>query len=146
MSGVQAPNLVGSYWVTPTATALNRAWKLFKGRLSPYFELRRHALKLAFFPTGRRDSDGMVLDLDWSSITGTGHRDIGELRITDVIGGYDNLRIVFFVADSVIPGERLPRIWVLTVFRKKNERFSANELKSFSARRQLIIERNYKRG
>ncbi|MFO0916516.1 MAG: hypothetical protein U0795_26405 [Pirellulales bacterium] len=141
MSETRSPELFGSHWVTPTGTALNRAWKLFQGRAGPYFELRRHVLKLAYFPSGSVDSQ--VVDIDWDWITGTGEEGIGELRISDVIGGQDNLRVIFFLANQVRSNEPLPRIWILTVLQKKNQRFSPNELRTFAAAKKLIILRHY---
>ncbi len=65
------------------------------------------------------------------------------MRIEETIGGYDNLRVIFFVAARALKGEPLPRIWIMSAFQKKTERFSANELRAFTAGKKLIIKRFY---
>ena len=143
MNGISTGRVLGSYLVKPTPTAMTRAWRLFKGRARDYFELRRHTLKLAHFPGLSSASGGQVLDVDWDWVTGTGERGVGELRISDTIGGFDNLRVIFYVADVALKTDPLPRIWAMTVFQKKNERFSPNELRAFAAMKKMIVARYY---
>ena len=103
--------------------------------------MRKQVLKLMHFPGGNPDSK--VMDLDWDWIDGTGAEAIGEFRIDDTIHGHDNLRAIFFVAPRALKGEPLPRIWIMFVFPKKNERFSPNELRVFAASKKLIVLRHY---
>src|SRR6266581_8945604 len=63
-------------------------------------EIRRHALKLRYWPEKHpTDSSGTVLDLNWSWIRALREFNIGELRLEDTIAGHDNLRIIFFEGD-----------------------------------------------
>ena len=133
--------LRGRYYVYPTGTAIRRTWGLFKGKARPVYILRRHTLKLMYYPGGNPDQK--IMDLNWDWIDGTGQAGIGELRIEETIGGYDNLRVIFFVAARALKGEPLPRIWIMSAFQKKTERFSANELRAFTAGKKLIIKRFY---
>src|SRR5271157_3040200 len=65
-------------------------------RVGDRMEVRRHAMKLRFWPDAAPDAQqGQVMDLDWSWVQGLPWNDIGELRISDVIAGNDNLRIIF---------------------------------------------------
>jgi hypothetical protein len=48
---------------------------------------------------------------------------VGELRISDIIGGHDNLRIIFYVAPKALKGEPLTKIWLLSVLQKKSMDF-----------------------
>jgi hypothetical protein len=106
-------------------------------------ELRRHVLKLRFWPKANaREAAGQVVDLDWSWIQACKGLDIGELRIHDVIGGNDNLRVIFFVGPER-ESESLSCIWVLAVMQKKRDDFTANNLATFRARRLLVLERFY---
>ena len=106
-------------------------------------EVRRHALKLRFWPDGASAlTRGQVLDLDWDWVEGLSFRDIGELRIGDVIAGQNNLRIIFHVGGEKLL-DPLPMIWVLRVFQKKRMDFSSNELAVFSARRRHVRQRFY---
>ena len=136
-------NLFGSYHVTPTASALRDANGLFP-RFGDYQELRRHALKLAYWPTGQMTS-GLVCDLEWDTIKGMPGPKACELRIDDVIGGFNNLRIIFYVFDRtlILQGDVLPRLWLISAMQKKTERFSPNDLKTFSARVTLLRRRKY---
>jgi hypothetical protein len=107
-------------------------------------ELRRHALKLRYWPNpSTSDASGSVLDLDWEWIRGLPGMRIGELRIHDTIGGHNNLRIIFFVADRAPHGGELPCIWILSVFQKKRNDLTAAQLANFKARRTIILERFY---
>ena len=136
--------MLGRYYVYPTATAVRRTWSLFRGSTRSVFVLRKHVLKLMYFPGGHPDSK--VIDLDWDWIDGTGKQGIGELRIEESISGCDNLRVVFFVATTPLKFEPLPRIWILSVFQKKNRRFSPTELRIFTAQKKLVVKRFYSDG
>jgi hypothetical protein len=103
-------------------------------------EVRRHALKLRFWPEPHpTDEGGHVLDLDWCWIRALAGLRIGELRVHDTIGGHDNIRIIFF--DPQWPAEPLPNLWVLAVFQKKRDDFTKANLDTFKARRMIVIER-----
>ncbi|MFN0056551.1 MAG: hypothetical protein ACKV0T_30765 [Planctomycetales bacterium] len=108
-------------------------------------ELRRHVLKLRFWPskTPQTDETGRIIDLNWCRVKALQGLHIGELRIDDVIAGQDNLRVIFFVGDSDVC-EPLPMIWVLNVFQKKRQDFSSNQLKIFKAQREIVLERFYR--
>lgn len=133
----------GNYFISPTGTAITRAWKLVKGSMKEYQKLRRHGLKLAHWPAGM---EGGIpgADLDWDWIKSLESKRIGELRIDEKIGGSENIRIIFCKADHLLPDDVLPRIWLLTVFAKKRQGFTAHELNAFKAMRDLVVRRYYK--
>jgi hypothetical protein len=137
-------SLFGDYHVTPTHTALKEAENLFP-RFRDYQELRRHALKLAFWPKGPVGSGGTVVDLDWDEIKGMSGPRACELRIADIIGGFNNLRLIFYTFEKavVLTGDVLPRLWVIGVMQKKTERFSNNQLRIFSSRVTILRQRKY---
>lgn len=138
--------LFGDYFVVPTATAIVRAWELAGDHVRHYQVLRRHALKLAYWPA----SAPSAIDLDWDWVKGLDR--VGELRIDEPIAGHRNVRVIFFKANLVLAndpigpaGERMQRIWLLTVFAKKTQGFSARELKAWNAMKELIRFRHYGR-
>src|SRR5437899_8745714 len=107
-------------------------------------ELRAQALKLRYWPAREvLDDHGQLIDADWCWIASLKGSHIGELRISDRIGGHENLRIIFYQGDREIC-EPLPMMWVLDVLAKKRDYFTSNELAIFEARRTLVIERFYK--
>ncbi len=133
-------NLTGKYLVKALRPAFRDAHRLCP-RAREQAELRRHALKLRFWPEHHpTDESGKLLDLDWEWIRALKGLDVGELRIQDTIGGNDNLRIIFYVGDRRID-DPLPRIWILAVMQKKRQDFSRANLATFKARRLLVIER-----
>jgi hypothetical protein len=136
-------NLFGNYHVTPSPTALREAHDLFP-RYGDYQEARSHALKLAYWP-GTATESGQVVDLNWEEITGMRAPKACELRIDDTIGGFNNLRIIFYVPKPaiVLPGDALPRIWTIGVLQKKTQRFSNYDLATFAARVKLLRLRWY---
>lgn len=133
--------LTGKYHVLPTPTAMGQAMKLTKGDLRDYFRLKRVGVKLRYFP--ERPPDALSFDMDVSKITGAGKPDIFELRIDEEIAGNDNLRLIFFPVKTVLVGDRIPRLWILSALQKKTKRFSRNQLTTFQFQRQLIITRHY---
>src|SRR4051812_25927843 len=93
------------------------------GRTRDRIEIRRHALKLRYWPEKHPTDDaGRVLDLNWSWIQALKGLNVGELRIEDNIGGNDNLRIIFYEGGSSVRAP-LPLIWVLRVMQKKRNDF-----------------------
>ena len=141
---MNSSRLFGQYHVTPTASCIQDATSLFP-KFHDYQLARRQALKLAFWPkAGPEDKRGQVLDLDWEWIRamGTGMR-VGELRISDVIGGYDNLRIAFYVSLVKRAEDQLPRIWPLSILQKKSKRFSTQDIKTFKGRLKILKARQY---
>lgn len=140
-----ASNLFGQFHVTPTPTALKEALGLFPN-YGDYQELRRHALKLAYWPRGF-DGAGSVGDLDWETIVGMAGPKACELRIDDVIGGLDNLRVIFYVHEPVLvrPGDQLPRLWTIGVMQKKTQRFTTFDLRMFASRVAVVRQRHYPR-
>ncbi len=134
-------SLTGNYLVRAGRWAFQDSQKWLP-RARHRAELRRHALKLRFWPTGISAAEGQIFDLDWSWIKALKGRRIGELRINDTIGGCDNLRIIFFA--PAIPTKPLPTIWVLAVFQKKRDEFTKAQIMNFKYRSLLILERFYK--
>ncbi len=135
-------NLTGNFRVVPTRQAKAKVAKLCPRR-GDQMEIRRHALKLRYWPNHRvADEHGKLLDLNWSWIKFLKGLDIGELRIDDVIGGNDNLRLIFYVGDTAVK-KPLPMIWILDVMQKKRDDFTANELQIFKAKRIIVKERFY---
>lgn len=101
-------------------------------------EIRRHALKLRFWPDSAPLSEaGQVLDLDWEWVKGLPFNDVGKLRIHGTIAGDDNLRVIFHVGGDKLK-DPLPIIWILRVFQKKRDDFSSRDLDGFKERRRLI--------
>ncbi len=96
-----------------------------------YQEARRNALKLAWWPDSGAADAGQVEDLDWEWIKGMKRPRAAELRISDRIGGHNNLRIIFFLAGVVLPNEPLGRIWTLAILQKKSMRFTDRDLQVF---------------
>ena len=89
--------LYGSYYVKPTATALTQAWTLCQKSAREYNILRRHTLKLAFWPDGS--------DSNWDWIKTLEPQKIGELRIDDEVAGHNNVRIIFFKSNIALSGD-----------------------------------------
>lgn len=125
--------LFGDFYVTPTSAAVSRAWKLCGGSVREYQKLRRHALKLAHFPNCG----------DWDWIKTLPGKRVAELRIDEEIAGKSNIRVIFFKTNTKLKNEPLPRIWTLTVFAKKSQNLSTNEVKAFRSMRELIVLRQY---
>jgi hypothetical protein len=133
-------NLTGTYLVRAGSWAFQEARKWLP-RTRDRVELRRHALKLRFWPTGAAESEaGQVEDLDWSWIRSLSGKRIGELRIHDEIGNCDNLRVIFFVPRIVT---ELPIVWILSVFQKKRDEFTVAQIRNYDLRCKLILERFY---
>jgi len=128
--------LFGNYYVTPTATACMRAWKLCNNSAREYHKIRNHALKLAFWPD--------KIDLDWDWIKSLEAKHVGELRIDEHIAGHNNIRIIFFKANTRLPYDPpLQRIWTLTTFQKKRNDFTTGQIAAFQAMRDVVVERYY---
>jgi hypothetical protein len=105
--------------------------------------MRRHALKLRYWPEAHpKGPDGQLLDLDWSWVRACQGLRIGELRIHESLGGFDNWRVIFFEGPKPKPKE-VHRLWILQVMKKKRNEFTAADLSTFRLRRQLVIERYY---
>lgn len=135
-------NLTGDWRVRTLLAAVKDARRLLP-RTKDRMILRRHALKLRFWPEKHPTSEsGLVLDVDWSWIRSLPGLNVGELRIDDKIGGFGNLRLIFFVGDPVVK-DPLPMIWSLLVMDKKRQDFTVANLKVMKARRQIVIERFY---
>lgn len=85
----------------------------------------------------------MVVDLDWSWIVALPNSKVGELRIDDVIGGHDNLRIIFYVGSPTSSPDDMRCVWILAVMQKKRNDFTAHNIATFRARRLLVRTRFY---
>ena len=132
--------LTGNFRVRVFRPAFDEARRLLP-RMRDRMELRAHALKLRYWPATLATADGgQVLDLDWSWVRAVRELRVGELRVDDVIGGQDNLRVLFYVDDrkGFVP---LPVIWILWVMQKKRDYFSAPDLGVMRTRRLLVRER-----
>ena len=106
-------------------------------------KMRRHALKLRFWPEMHPETNlAMLLDLDWSWIQSCKSLNIGELRINEYIAGFDNWRVIFFEGPKA-KKEELQKIWILQVMKKKSNDFSDGEIKTFKLRRLLVLNRYY---
>ena len=135
--------LEGNYRVRVFRPAWHDVHRWFP-RTTDKIEVRSHALKLRYWPKKNPTDDrGTLLDINWCWIRALRAKDIGELRIDDVIGGHDNIRIVFFRGD---PKVKIPLsiIWILAVLQKKGDDWTSANYKTFRARRTLVIERFYK--
>jgi phage-related protein len=120
---------------------MSQATKLTKGDMRDFFRLKRIGVKLRYFP--ERPPDAPQSDMDVSKVTGAGTPNVYELRIDEHIAGNDNLRIIFFPVKTVLLGDRLPKLWVLSVLQKKTQKFTNNQLKTIKFQRQFIITRHY---
>jgi phage-related protein len=127
------------YRVRVCRPAFYAAHRMFK-TVQDWMELRANALKLRWWPRGR--TKDKVIDLDWDWIRALPGLNVGELRIDDRIGGFDNIRVIFFKAESV--KEHPPTIWVLHVMQKKRQEFTQNDIRIFKARRMLVMEFFYR--
>ncbi|WP_143206192.1 hypothetical protein [Singulisphaera sp. GP187] len=137
-------NLIGSYRVRPTLAAYHDVSKHFP-KTKDRMEVRRHALKLAFWPdSSPHTNGGQACDLDWEWVKGIAGKvnDVGELRIDDVIGGHRNLRIIFHHGGRTVC-QPLPMIWILAVFPKKRNDFTVGDLTSFKLRRKTVRNEHY---
>ena len=135
-------NLTGNYLVRRTGPACHEVGKLWPDA-KDWSKVRRHALKLRYFPEQRPvDDAGTVLDLDWSWIRSLRNKRVGELRIHDTIGGHDNIRLIFLVGGrtNMTP---LPVIWILSAIQKKRTDFSTHLIDVFDSRRTLVQKRFY---
>ena len=136
------PHLTGVYRIRACRSALDGARRLFP-RIRDFMAVRDHALKLRFWPGG---NGGQTVDMNWDWIQACDNLGIGELRLDDTISGHDNLRIIFFKPDIDAPncGE-MPLIWILHVIQKKRQNFTPNDIRTFKARRALVLSFHYRR-
>lgn len=141
------PKFFGKCYIKPFGASIADTWALFK-KLKPFYIVKRHALKLAYWPGS---ATRQVVDLDWDWIKQGGCERVGELRIHESVGGYDNLRIIFYVAPVALlddpmteDGQVMTRIWILQVFQKKTQTFSTRDIATFRARANLINARYYR--
>ncbi len=135
--------LTGDFLVRVFRPAFDDVRSLFHRRRDN-IEVRRHALKLRYWPqSNATELSEKIIDLDWSWIRSLPNLKVGELRVHDTIGGQDNLRIIFFVGP---PSERMPKrcIWILAVIQKGRDDFSSGQIAIFKGRRKLVCERFYK--
>ena len=139
----EGTHLTGNFRVRAVRPALAAARRLFP-RTGDRADMRSQALKLRYWPAKNPTTGaGQLLDLNWDWIKALKGLNVGELRIDDKIGGFDNLRVIFFVGDRKVH-QPLPIIWVLHVMQKKRMEFTAADLATFKARRLLVMEWFYK--
>ncbi len=135
-------NLTGTMHVRALRAAFHDAHHWLP-RMRDRAILRRHSLKLRFWPEKHpEDDNGLILDLDWEWIKALRKKNkkIGELRINETIGDHDNLRVIFFKPDILKPH---PMIWILSVFQKKRQDFTRAQLQTFEDRSAIVLERFY---
>ena len=132
--------VVGRHIVFPTWTARESAWELCDYKARPWWKLRKHAYKLAYWPDADAEPE---TDLDWGWIKGFERLRIGEMRIDETINGRRNIRVIFFKCNVVCGSEPLPRIWLLDVFPKKRQDFGKGQLAAWKGARTIIIDRHY---
>jgi hypothetical protein len=122
---------------------MREAGNLFP-KYGDYQEVRKQALKLAFWPSGEQRV-GQVGDLNWEEIAGMAAPKACELRIDEVIGGFNNLRVIFYVFSKsiVLPNDAMPRLWTIAILQKKTPRWSDNDLRTFRARVVILRQRKY---
>jgi phage-related protein len=128
------------YRVRVCRPAFCAAHRMFNS-VQDWMELRANALKLRWWPRGRMKNK--VIDLDWDWIRALPDLNVGELRVDDRIGGFDNIRVIFFKAD-IVDKDHPPTIWVLHVMQKKRQEFTQNDIRVFKARRMLVMEYSYR--
>ena len=134
--------LTGNFRVRALRPAFDDVNHLFV-RTRDKIEVRRHALKLRYWPDQfTTEESGQVVDLDWSWIRSLPSLRVGELRIHDTIGGHDNLRIIFFLGHECDPSAKRC-IWILSVIQKARQDFSAQHIRVFKARWLLVCQRFY---
>ena len=104
-------------------------------------ELRRHILKLRFWPTGCYPDiwPHLVEDLAFRPVEGMAN--VYQLEIAGPIGPCENLSAVFYVTDVKIDDDLLPRIWVLEVL--PGQEISARDMRSIRARIRILQKRFY---
>lgn len=133
-------NLTGRFHIRVLRPALQDAHRLMP-RMKDRAILRRHALKLRYWPNPHPESEsGLVLDLDWEWIKALPRKKVGELRVQDTLGGNDNLRVIFFNPEKSKP---LPALWVIAVLQKKRDDFTRAQLRNFANRRKIVLSRFY---
>ena len=138
-----AHDFTGKYRVRVYRPAWADVDKWFK-RTREKIEIRSQALKLRFWPDQEpTDGAGRLLAVDWDWIRALPGHSIGELRITDEIGGHRNLRLIFYKGDK-IDDSTIPIIWVLAVLPKKRTDWTTANIATFKARKILLHERYYK--
>lgn len=140
-------SMTGLHYVRAVRSAFQDAQRLFPN-MCDRAELRRQALKMRFFGEDSSFPD-MAVDLNWSWVESLRKYRIGELRIDDEIGGFNNLRIITWHPIRSVPPSWAPNqspvshIWVLAVMQKKNNDFTKANLSTFKLRRVTVLERFY---
>ena len=142
-------NLTGTHYVRVIRPAFQDARRMLP-QMRDRAVLRRHALKLRFWGADEPvDDQNQVVDLDWGWIKALRNERIGELRIDDHIGGFNNIRIITWHPERSLTVDwdkrvgPVPHVWVLSAFQKKRQDFTKGEYANFRARRQTVIERFY---
>lgn len=106
--------------------------------------MRRHALKLRYWPEKHPETEeGTLLDLDWSWVRACAGLNIGELRINEQLGGFDNWRIIFFEGEKPPTADAMAKLWILQVMKKKRDEFTAADIATFRLRRLMVVQRYF---
>lgn len=138
----QIKEVVGNYIVEPTPNAVAKGVSLCDSHPREIWRLRRHAFKLAYWPTGPNGDFGEP-DIDYYDLKALRAHRISALRIDEKINGFNNVRVIFFRSNTPIYGEPLPRIWLLDTFQKKSRRYTPHQQKALLAVKKLICIRHY---
>jgi hypothetical protein len=117
------------------------------------FKVRRQALKLRFWDERHRYPAGILIDLTYEKIKALKDEAIYELRLTGMIGGQSNIRVVFFDPPKdwipLVPyhvgedGQTMRAVWVIEAMPKKRNEWTEFDLDRFSGSRLLIQKRFY---
>lgn len=135
--------LLGTWWVRCLDSAFVDARRLLP-RAKDRAILRRHAIKLAYWPEQNPATEhGVVLDIDWSWIKAMKRDRVGELRVSDRLGDRDNLRLIFWVAPRKLERHPMPIIWILLAMQKRRDEFTKFDIRTFATRRKILMERVY---
>lgn len=133
--------ITGTHLVRTLRSTMQKARSLWP-RTRDRMEVRRQALKLRWW--GHRHGEDGLLDLTYESIKSMPSSGVYEARISDIIGGQRNIRIIFLDPPSSwvyrYPSD-YPTLWLLEVCFKKRDNWTKNDIQRFEATRDLVEER-----
>ncbi len=130
--------LTGTQHVRIVRECLKDGHRLFP-KTRDRMEFRRHLLKLRYWPERHpQDHQGTVLDVDWEKVKSLAGLDVFELRVTDTIGGHDNLRAYFYTHEQQDAISPMPCLWILHAMQKKRNDLTKFDLSILKARRLTV--------
>ena len=96
-------SMTGTHYVRAVRPAFQDARKWLP-KMSDRAELRRQVLKLRYWGAdGEVQDEGLVVDMNWCWVRAVREFRIGELRIDDMIGGNNNLRVITWHPTQLTP-------------------------------------------